>query len=217
MINMKKLSSILLVFLFVVCGRVSAQETADISKYDVADLEFRSVCDTEYEWSQFDEKKSKAIIEKERLTIESKDDGQISYSVCEVPVNMRSDDFLVALKMSPESIDDKKPFGLIYDFKNDANFKAIVFLKKSFQIIECTDNEKYVVKKGLYKGKGKDFIISIMRKNNKLTFTLNDMYLTSQSNSELNYPVFGFVILNKGKLYGKEIALKKVHAKDSEE
>jgi len=196
------------------CLTVSAQ---DIRDYDVAELEYIPASDPELDWSQFEEKQTKAVLGKKGLELESKSNDVACASVCELPINMASDDFIVALKMVPESVDDKKPFGIVYDYKNDANYKMLLVLKKGFQIIECEKGDCFVVKKGLYKGKGKEFTISITRNKNKLHFGINGINLTAQLNSKLEYPVFGFVIASKGKLVGKSLAYKKISPKDKEE
>jgi len=208
-----------LILLIAVClgiaGNVATAQ--DITSHDVLDLEFTPVSDPDFDWFQFEEKQAKAVIGKNGLELESKEDDVPCISVCELPINMESDDFLVALKMIPGSIDDKKPFGVVYDYKNDANFKMLLILKKGYQIVECEDGNRAVVKKGLYKGKDKEFIISIMRNKNKVHFGINNINLTTQLNANLKYPTFGFVITTKGKLIGKSIAYKKVTPKDHEE
>lgn len=185
--------------------------------FDVRELEFTPVSDPELDWSQYEEKQIKAVLGKKGLELESKEDGMACISVCELPINMQSEDFVVALKMTPESVDDKKPFGIVYDYKNDANYKMLLILKKGFQLIECEKGECSVIKKGMYKGKDKEFILSITRNKNKLYFGINGINLTSQLNSNLEYPVFGFVIASKGKLIGKSLAFKKISPKETEE
>lgn len=189
----------------------------NIMNYDVRELEYIPVSDPELDWSQFDEKQIKAILGNKGLELESKVEGMSCFSVCELPINMQSEDFVVALKMLPESVDDKKPFGIVYDYKNDANYKMLLILKRGFQLIECEKGELSVIKKGMYKGKGKEFTLSIARNKNKLYFGINGINLTSQLNSNLEYPVFGFVIASKGKLVGKSLAFKKTSPKETEE
>lgn len=210
---MNRLLALLLAIVCFGCSHMTAQ---NIMNYDVRELEYIPVSDPELDWSQYDEKQIKAILGKKGLELESKVEGVPCLSVCELPINMKSEDFIVALKMSPESVDDKKPFGIIYDYKNDANYKMLLILKKGFQMIECEKGECSVIKKGVYKGKDKEFTISLTRNKNKLYFGINGINLTSQLNSNLEYPVFGFVIATKGKLVGKSLAFKKVRPKETE-
>ncbi len=198
----------------IACNLATAQ---NITSYDVNDLEYAPVSAPDFDWFQFEEKQAKAIIGKKGLELESKVDGMPCFSVCELPINMESEDFLVALKMVPGSVDDKKPFGMVYDYQNDANFKMLLILKKGYQIVECEKGNRAVVKKGLYKGKDKEFTVSIIRDQNKVHFGINGLNLTTMLNANLKYPVFGFVISTKGKLLGKSIAYKKVAAKEHEE
>lgn len=211
---MNRITILLIAVLFFGYSNVTAQ---NIMNYDVRELEYTPVSDPEFDWSQYEEKQIKAVLGKKGLELESKAEGMPCLSVCELPINMKSEDFVVALKMSPESVDDKKPFGIVYDYKNDANYKMLLILKKGFQLLECEKGEISVVKKGMYKGKDKEFTLSITRNKNKLYFGINGINLTSQLNSNLEYPVFGFVIASKGKLIGKSLAFKKISPKETEE
>lgn len=211
---MKRLLALLITILSFGHTYISAQ---NIMNYDVRELEYTPVSDIKLDWSQYKEKQIKAVLGKKGLELESKTVGIPCISVCELPINMKSEDFIVALKMSPEAVDDKKPFGIIYDYKDDANYKMLLILKKGFQLIECEKRELSVIKKGLYKGKDKEFTLSITRNKNKLHFGINGINLISQLNSNLEYPVFGFVIASKGKLIGKSLAFKKTSPKETEE
>jgi len=188
-----------------------------ITSFDVSEMEYIPVSDPDFDWSQFEEKTIKAIIGKKGLELESRVNDVPCLSVCELPINVKSDDFIVSLKMIPQSVDDSKPFGIVYDYKNDANYKMLVIKKKGFQLIETEKGVPSIVKKGLYKGKGKEFTISITRNKNKLFFGINGINLTSQLNAQLENPVFGFVITSKGKLVGKSIAYKKFQSRETEE
>ena len=211
---MKKLLAVLIAI--VSFGHISVN-AQNIMNYNVQELEFTPAADPELDWSQFDEKQIKAILGKKGLVLESKVEEMPCLSVCELPINMKTDDFIVALKMLPESVDDDKPFGIVYDYRNDANYKMLLILKKSFQLVECDKGETSVVKKGMYKGKDKEFTLSLTRNKNKLYFGINGIDLTSQLNSNLEYPSFGFVIASKGKLTGKSLAYKRISPKEVEE
>lgn len=211
------MNKILTILLAILCLGYSHTTAQNIMSYDIKELEFTPVSDPEFDWSQYQEKQIKAILGKKGLELESKEDGKTCISVCELPINMQTEDFIVALKMTPETVDDKKPFGIVYDYKNDANYKMLLILKKGYQLVDCEKGELSIIKKGLYKGKDKEFTLSITRNKNKLLFGINGINLTSQLNSNLEYPVFGFVIASKGKLTGTSLAYKKISPKETEE
>lgn len=177
-----------------------------------------SVSDPQLEWSQYDEKEARAILTSKGLEIESKKDGRFAYSICELPMNMDVDDFRVDFVMTPSNIDDKHLFGFVFDFENENNFSAVLLGKKNFQIVRFEKGEGSVVHKGMYKLNSKKNIpLALERRGDKIAVAVNDLPLTFRKYKKIENPVFGFIIMDKGKLTGNTIAWTINRKGDSEE
>lgn len=181
------------------------------------EIEFISMTDPEYEWMQYEEKNGKAILKKDCIELESKKDNFHSVTYCEFPMNTENNDFVISFNMKPDALDDNKPFGVVYDVENDKTFKAIILMKKAYQIIELNDGKISVLRKGLYKAKSKDFNITMQMKYKKLTFYVNGLPMTTIKNAVVKNPIFGFLTMNKGKLTCKSFGYKVTNRVTDEE
>lgn len=178
---------------------------------DGEELEFISMTDPEFEWMQYDEKNSKAILKKDCIELESKKNDVNAVTYCEFPINTEANDFVVSFNMKPDALDDDKPFGIVYDVENDNTYKAIILKKKAYQIISVNDGNISVLRKGLFKAKSKEFNITMQMKYKKLTFYVNGLPMTTIKNSVVKNPIFGFLTMNKGKLTCKSFAYKVIN------
>lgn len=198
---MKKIFFMLMAVWGLTCG---AQGVTD----ELPEVEMVSMADPEYEWMQYDEKDSKAMLKKQGLELESKKDDSLCATYCEMPFNTEDNDFVVIFDMKPESVDDKKPFGIIYDVENDVTYKAMVLTKKGYQVLSVADGKVSVLRKGMYKAKSKDFSLAMYMKKGKLTFFVNGLPMCTMKNAVIKNPQFGFVVGNKGKMECKQFGYK---------
>lgn len=177
----------------------------------IQEIELISCADPEYDWSQYDEKTGKALVTKKGLELESKANGFYCMSFCELPIAMQFDNFAVRFIMTPKEISDAKPFGIVYDVENEANYRMLLVMKKSFQVITVTDGKSAIVKKGVYKAnnKSKQTEIDLVRQNDKLYFFINGLELLKLSSPKMENPTFGFVVAPKTKLSCNAIGYKK--------
>lgn len=187
-----------------------------------------------YEWSQYDEKeKSSKLTKNNSLELENKSlvSGAITYM--ELPYSLNDDDFVVNLLMGKTSIKSDKTFGILFNYKNERNYALLRFDEKQASIIECEKGEAAVVKRTLYKvndftsdliksdleyiADKNNIVVTIERKNTKLSFYINGVYICSMQNYKIEYPTFGFVAIGKNTLnvFGLEFA--KASTEDTEE
>lgn len=191
------------------------------------DLSFKaaSVNDPMYEWSQYDEKDMKAVLTKDNtLELENKNPTMVALAFMELPISLNDDDFTVNLLMGKASIKSDGTFGIIFNYKNDRNYTMLKFNEKQMTIYDCESGNLAVIKKVIYKinnfndefiksdleykSDKNNILVSIERKNGKLQFYINGLYICSLKNYEIKYPTFGFASFGKNKLsiYGLEFA-----------
>lgn len=200
------------------------------------DLRFKSasVTDPMYEWSQYEDKEMTATLNKNNtLTLENKGTTFAALTYMELPVSLYDDDFVVTLMIGKTHISADKTFGVVFNYKNDKNYTLVEFDTKHATIIECERGVPAVVKRTIYKinkfdssviksdleyKRDKDNIaVTIERKNGKLSFSINGLYICSLKNYKIEYPTFGVMAIGKNRVdvFGLEYA--KADSDDSEE
>lgn len=206
---MRKIISLVLMLPALMAGAQSFSEILNqkVADYDAGKMNADDITglvltsDPEFEWMQFDEKAGKAMLTKKGLELESKKDNNLIFSCCDLPLNVIDDDFSVIFSMNPDGFSDEKPFGIVYDYENDRNFKALLVFKKGFQLVEMAKGELSISRKGVYKAKNKKtMLIGITKENGKLTFTINGLQLATLKKVDIANPSFGFIVGNKAKL-----------------
>jgi len=198
------------------CAAVLLYAANCISATQIEKGNFISVTDPTLEWSQYDEKESKCILKSDGLQLESKKDNIAAITTCELPINI-NDDFRVDLKMKPQDLNEKHPCGVILDFENDNNYLMLLLEKKNFRLVRCSDGKQSVIQKGMYKFKGKEIEVTIERRGDIISFSINELPVVSRKNLKLEYPGFGFVIGNKGKLVCLGVSYKSIINQSAEE
>lgn len=200
------------------------------------DLRFRaaSVNDPIYEWSQYEDKDAKCLLTKNNiLELENKNPNIIPFALMDLPVSLSEDDFTVNLIMGKTSIKSDSSFGIVFNYKNDRNFTILKFNEKHIDLKDCENGNYSLIKSRFYKinsfyddlinsdieyKSDKDnILVTIERKNGKLQFLINGLYICSLNNYEIKYPTLGFAAIGKNKLsiYGLEFA--KADSIDTEE
>lgn len=182
-------------------GDYSGDGSGDGSSSDSGDgsqeLKITPVDDPAYEWSQFDDKKGKAIMKQGMLLIESKDDKGSVASVVELDQDPAANfAFLVVLSAKPE---ENAEVGVVFDYKDNRNFKAILFSKKNFVYETVNGGEVSIVKQGFVKPGKEISVIQMDRNGDKVDVYLNGMDVTTLKRVDIETTNFGVVVTGKYK------------------
>lgn len=172
----------------------------------------------EYQWSEYDEKRSSALIKDDCLLINAKKENAVSY--VDLPIDVSETNFVVNLFFTPDKLGNN-PCGIVFNVEDNQNFNMIILEKKQFSVATMKDGKVSINRKGIYKlskgmadlnglkapyiKKAKDVIvISLQHKGQSLGIELNGMDLASVRKIDLEFPVFGFIAFkgNKVKAYG---------------
>lgn len=169
---------------------------------DFEGIELTTCSDPTLDWQQYDEKTGRALVTNKGLELESKKDGLYCISFCELPISVKNDNFVVRFEMTPNEISDDKPFGVVYDVENEDNYRMLLIMKKSFQLLSIKDSKYSVVKKGLYKlkHKSKKLDIEMLRVKGHLYFYVDGLEIYKSKAPEMENPNFGFVVSPKAKM-----------------
>lgn len=186
---------------------------------DFEGIELTTCADPTFDWQQYDEKTGKALVTGKGLELESKKDGVYCMSFCELPISVKDDNFVVRFVMTPNEISDDKPFGVVYDVENEDNYRMLLIMKKSFQMLSVKDSKYSVVKKGIYKlkHKSKKLEIEMMRLKDHLYFYVDGLEILKSKCPEMENPNFGFVVSPKVKIVCNGIGFIKETPEDEEE
>ena len=199
------------------------------------DIRFKpvAVSDPMYEWMQYDENDMSCKLKKDALVMENKSEKLMAYTFTEIPVNVAEEDFVVSMAMLPSEISDDKPVGVIFNYRNEKNYDMMTLGEKNFYVSECIGGEKALIVKGLYKilpfgsdmlecelgvkGDKKTVVLTLKKDGGKLNILVNGLPMCSVKNKKLEYPTFGFIVGNKGKLVVYGLEYGRVIADETEE
>lgn len=157
--------------------------------------------DMQYEWSEHKTKTSSALLDKKGLVVESKEGklSSLAASIVEIPFNVESGNFIFGATFLDVKPSDDFNIGLIFDYKNNRNFKAVRVSKNQYTFIDVTDGEISEDKTGLVKYKSKNLALVIERHDGKIFFYLNGMEFGKLSRGEIVHETFGVFVAGKGK------------------
>ncbi|MDE5784196.1 MAG: hypothetical protein K2H97_07775 [Prevotella sp.] len=159
-----------------------------------------SVSDPEFEWSQTDTKKIKVLLNAEGLKFESKEDDGVALSIVELPINVENNrEFIFGVNIQGPKLDDKKSFGLLFDYEDGRNYKGLTIFKKQYEYFVVKDGVRSSVKTGLVKFKGTTYKLNVKRENGGMEFTLNDIEVCKLRRISIASSYFGVYICGKMK------------------
>lgn len=165
--------------------------------------ELKSYDDFEFEWSQSTGKNYKAISTTYGLLLESGDKEQRVFSYTELPINLENDSFVFGALFNGKLSADKG-IGLIFNFHNNKNYKALIFTQNQFSYIDVDKGETSIIKQGLLKtGKHNDHIIELRIENGMATVFFDTQDVTKIKNLQLTSPVMGIIIEGKTRALSK--------------
>lgn len=158
------------------------------------------VSDPEYDWSQTDSKKMKVELKNEVLMLASKENDGVAYTIAELPIDIEEgSEFMFGVTLLAPKLDDKKSLGIIFDYEDARNYKALAIYKKQFDYFVVKDGTVSSVKTGLVKMKGNTYTIVMTRENGKVEFKLNDLEICTLKKVSITNAMFGAFIHGKMK------------------
>ncbi|MDE5800118.1 MAG: hypothetical protein K2H74_03725 [Paramuribaculum sp.] len=170
---------------------VEGQEESDII-FDVSD--------PAYDWTQTDSKKIKVEIKGDGLVMESKEEDGVAFTIAELPIDIEEgSEFMFGVTLLGPKLDDKKSLGIIFDYEDARNYKALAIYKKQFDYFVVKDGTVSSVKTGLVKMKGNTYTIVMTRENGKVEFKLNDLEICTLKKVSITNAMFGAFIHGKMK------------------
>lgn len=168
-----------------------------------------STTDPEYEWSQIDSKQIKVGFKGQALQLESKIPDGFAYTVTELPIDVEdTPDFLFGFTIygfKPSDLSKNNnalmtgSFGMLFDYQDIRNYKAIAIFKKTYQYYTVKDGVMSMVKSGPVKYNGNSFNLICKRENGGVEFQLNGIEVCKLRKIELTSSYFGVFINGKGK------------------
>ena len=177
---------------------VSENEEEDLDPDDVRNF-FKSIDDTQYQWTQGKSKGQQALMSTNGLVISNKIEKEIYASTVELPVVVDTDDFIFGIVTSSTKLNENNGIVLIFDYQDDHNFKAIVINDSQYRYLKFSNGVANSVKTGLIKYSNKNTLntIYIQREGSTIYFYLNDVEYGVLKNVVINNAVFGAGVMGK--------------------
>lgn len=171
--------------------------------------------DTDIEFENYKDGDCKIELKKNKLIIESKKKGKFSRDLksagghyviaatSSYKFNPAGADFSYSAPVKFDNFDDKHVSGIVFDYRNENSFQALVCDKKNFYYIVCRDGEITIEEKGEYKSKRKDNTITpkVEVKNRKITFSIDGIEMGSGKIArKVKSKKFGFCTNNESRI-----------------
>lgn len=174
-------------------------------QYKVEDYttEIQEISSPDFDWATFDSDYKECKFKKGALVLECKQEDAFACTTTELEFDASNVDFIIEFQMEPDDLNDKHPFGIVFDYKNDKNFQTLCFGKKQFQLLSYESGEKAAIKEGLYKLSDKhNVIVTLIKKDHRLDFYIGSerLPLTSLRKFKLQHSNIGFYVENKTKI-----------------
>ena len=184
---------------FISIALVMTASIQDELTEELGQIQF-SASDPEYEWSQIDTKQIKVGFKSQSLQLESKLMDGFAYSVVELPINVEDNaEFIFGFNLNGFKPTEASKFGMIFDYQDIRNYKALAISKKEYQYYGIKDGVASLIKSGPVKYKEDFFILIMKRENGGIEFWLNDIEVCKLRKIILSSSYFGVFINGKGK------------------
>ncbi|MDE6023004.1 MAG: hypothetical protein K2G13_05830 [Muribaculaceae bacterium] len=158
---------------------------------------FIDIIDPLYEWTQYDNKLGSVTMTQYGLSLVSKSSALSAMSVVDLKFDPQDTCFEFGLAFYKTQTEDNKYVGVILDYENNNNFKAIVFSKKDYIYYSVEKGETSVIKQGLVKpGKYIDTIF-VKYEGSKLNVILNGLEVTTLTRITITSPICGIIVSGK--------------------
>lgn len=178
---------------------------------DQEGIEAFNVFDSQYEWSQFDNKNASAIMNEYGLLLKSKNNNSSSISIIELPIDVENDNFTYGVYAMWLSKNKEGGIGLVFDYEDNHNYKAIIINQKNYDYVNVKNNDIHVVKSGLVKISSKEknkgfngnkglLYLEIKKEGDVIKFFINDVEFGKFKNVKINNNNFGIITVGKQEL-----------------
>lgn len=160
------------------------------------------------EWDEYYDKERSAGVRGEGLRLECKKDKLDAITYTSLPLNCE-EDFTVEAEFIVSEINDKQPFGVVFNMKDDANYDMMLFQEDRFAYVVVEDGETVQSKtKGksrpdkikLKGGKKQKVSFKMESRGEKLRFTVNgndEFYRRTPTGGSYRSRDFGFYVSGK--------------------
>lgn len=216
---MKKFCVLLFCMSFALLSIAQDKETQELEKYKP---EMKDISDPDFEWSQYENKQARCQFKKNVLELECQKDGMYACTTTELDFDVQNNNCIFSFQIDVEKLDDEHCIGIVFDFKNTKNFKALYFGKKQFSFVTYENGNKEVIKEGQYKyklEKKKGLIITLKKKGKRIDFYLGSQYisLTTLKQCEIKHSNVGFYVENDTKIKISGFGYRVIPRKNYEE
>lgn len=167
-----------------------------------------SLADGELEWDEYYDKERSAGLQGDKLHLECKKDKLSAMTYAALSLNPE-EDFTIETEFVISAINDKEPFGVVFNMKDDDNYDMMLFLENRFEYVVVEDGEAVQPKTKsksrpdtikLKKGKKQKVSFKMEKRGEKLRFTVNgndEFYRRTPSEGAYRSRDFGFFVTGK--------------------
>lgn len=197
--NMKSMKYLAMAALLLLPCMLSAKEV-QVQAMTVFSYNFAEP-DSEIEWTVFKNDDSKAEIKKKSLELECKRENTSAISTAKFKKVNVGKDFEYTALFKPSKIDNKSSVGIVFDYRDDNNFQALIIDKNKYYYVVCERGQEYVEAQGDCKVKGIFCNVTIKKERNSLKFLVNGIEFGSvKTAKKMRQPNFGVIVNGKNKM-----------------
>lgn len=174
---------------------VSAQDEDD-SEQKSAQHYSIALDDPDYEFMDFKDKYAKSELKKGKLKMECNKEKHFVVSTVQIrKADPSKDHVTYSCGVKCSSFDDKHKSGIVFNYRNEDNFHALVCDKKYYYYLIRDRGDEYVEQRGQYKSKRKSNTIypKVFIENNKVHLFVDDIELAEvKLRKRLRHKNYGF-------------------------
>ncbi len=178
---------------------------------------FKDITDPMFEWTQYDNSTGSVKMGQNVLILDSRNPSVSCMSVTDLQFDPKESAFEFGLSFYLTPAEDNKYVGMVLDYENSKQFKAIIFSKKEFIYYIVEKGDISIIKQGLVKP-GK-FIETIYAKyeGSVLNILLNGLEVTTLNRVSISSPIFGVMVSGKRKAICDGFYFNIIESQDGQE
>ena len=124
----------------------------------------------------------------------------MAFSVVELPIGVENNvEFIFGVDLEGPKLNDNNGVGMIFDYQDNRNYKAMMISKKQYCYIVVKDGISSTVRTGLVKYKGNKYQLILKRENGGAVFLLNGIEICKLRRISLTSSYFGVFVSGKAK------------------
>lgn len=157
------------------------------------------VTDPQFDWSQFENKNSSALMTEHGLKLVNKKQEFSALSVVELPFDVDNDRFKFMLRIivPGKKIKKENGVGLVFDYSDNRNYKVIMVNSSQYSLINYKDGVEHVVKTGLIKLPDYNFLLGIAKEGNVMYLYVNNVEYAKFNKISIEDSNFGVMLSGK--------------------